>query len=340
MFMHIIQRLKKYFIPIRSNGYRPILLRTESILRIVALIVSIEIIFLAHTFVVLRNTDFLAAILPDTLTELANQNRQAYDISVLEYDAVLARAAQLKAEDMATNGYFSHISPAGITPWYWFRKIGYEYNYAGENLAVNFVDSDDINKAWMKSTSHRANILNAYFTRVGIGISKGIYKGKESVFVVEFFAQPYKKQSPNIERSFNQNAGSRAAYLQVSDRSNSEISAKRYIAEPTGTPIPAEVLSAVDFRGAPIDILPPRLPENGPFKPRSMGQFLSVPHLVTDYLFFIVLLVVSVALLSSIFVKKRIRRPVLIANGLLMFFFVIATVLLNTYISTTYGLIE
>ena len=61
----------------------------------------------------------------------------------------------MKAQDMATLGYFAHVSPDGKTPWYWIEKVGYDYQYAGENLAINFSDSKDVTNAWMASPLHK-----------------------------------------------------------------------------------------------------------------------------------------------------------------------------------------
>jgi len=35
-------------------------------------------------------------------------------------------------------GYFEHISPQGLSPWFWFRNRATNYRYAGENLAIGF----------------------------------------------------------------------------------------------------------------------------------------------------------------------------------------------------------
>ncbi|MBI3638379.1 CAP domain-containing protein, partial [Candidatus Wolfebacteria bacterium] len=67
--------------------------------------------------------------------------------------------------------------------------------YAGENLAVNFFDSEDAVNAWMKSITHRENILNTNFKEIGIGVAKGNYNGKESIFVVQLFGSPILQQS-------------------------------------------------------------------------------------------------------------------------------------------------
>ncbi len=96
----------------------------------------------------------------------------------------------MKADDMATKGYFAHTSPEGLTPWYWFAQVGYNYTYAGENLAINFNESKDVDTAWLASPTHRANILNSHYTEIGIATAQGMYKGVQATFVVQMFGTP------------------------------------------------------------------------------------------------------------------------------------------------------
>ena len=122
---------------------------------------------------------------------LANQDRAAQGAGQLTEDPLLERAAQAKANDMAAKGYFSHLDPAGNAPWAWFKKVGYYYWGAGENLAIDFSDAQSLNTAWMQSPAHRANIMQGSYSRVGLGIARGLYRGKPATFIVEFFADPY-----------------------------------------------------------------------------------------------------------------------------------------------------
>jgi hypothetical protein len=91
---------------------------------------------------------------------------------------------------MAKHGYFAHTSPAGVAPWDWFRRVGYAYIRAGENLAVNFVDSEDVIEAWLRSPKHRENIMNGLYEEIGIGTARGTYEGQETVFIVQLFGAP------------------------------------------------------------------------------------------------------------------------------------------------------
>jgi uncharacterized protein YkwD len=134
--------------------------------------------------------DSLSAIYGSVLISLTNQNRVAANLSELKVNPVLEKAAQMKADDMAAKGYFAHNTPEGFTPWYWFDKAGYNYVYAGENLAVNFENSEDVETAWMNSRGHFLNIMNPKFTEIGIATSTGIYKGRTAIFVVQMFGAP------------------------------------------------------------------------------------------------------------------------------------------------------
>lgn len=132
----------------------------------------------------------LAAVVSATLVDLANGDRSSYDVPTLTVNPLLVAVAQAKADDMAAKGYFAHTSPDGKDPWYWYAKEGYSFLYAGENLAVDFNDSGTVNSAWMNSPEHRANLLNARFTQIGIATAEGSFEGHPTTFVVEEFGTP------------------------------------------------------------------------------------------------------------------------------------------------------
>ena len=160
----------------------------------VAIIGLVVLIILIGSVPVLRNSvlDSISAIYGAVLVNLTNQNRIAANISELKISPILEKAAQMKADDMASKNYFAHNTLEGFTPWYWFDKAGYKYIYAGENLAVNFQNSEDVETAWMNSRGHFLNIMNPKFTEIGIATSTGIYKGRQAVFVVQMFGAPVK----------------------------------------------------------------------------------------------------------------------------------------------------
>ncbi|MEK7602302.1 MAG: CAP domain-containing protein [Patescibacteria group bacterium] len=131
-----------------------------------------------------------AAVITSVLADLVNTDRSINKIGTLTVNPTLTAIAQAKANDMAEKGYFAHVSPEGNNPWYWFKQGGYLFTYAGENLAVDFSDSADVEQAWMKSPTHRANILNDNFTEVGIATAVGTYEGHQTIFVVQEFGTP------------------------------------------------------------------------------------------------------------------------------------------------------
>jgi hypothetical protein len=137
------------------------------------------------------SSPYVAAVLSAVLVDLANQDRTELALADLKVNPLLIEAAQAKANDMAAKGYFSHTSPEGYDSWHWFKEAGYDYQYAGENLAVNFSDSGDVEKAWMNSPSHHDNIVNPHYTEIGIAVATGTYQGRATVFAVQMFGRPH-----------------------------------------------------------------------------------------------------------------------------------------------------
>ena len=190
-FMH--KKIKDHFIPHAGNDYAPHILQRTAMIGMLGLVL---LSFLVANFQALLwqgSSWLVGTILPSIVTDLTNHERTDLSLVPLKRNAVLDKAAQLKADDMATHSYFSHTSPAGVTPWYWFEEAGYLFTYAGENLAVHFSDSDEVVSAWMASPTHRANIVNNDYTEIGIGTARGVYEGYETVFVVQLFGTPAMK---------------------------------------------------------------------------------------------------------------------------------------------------
>ena len=95
---------------------------------------------------------------------------------------------------MFAENYWAHISPEGTTPWSFIRAAGYNYIYAGENLAKGFTNSQDVINAWMASPSHRKNVLSGNYNNVGFSIQTGNLTGEETVLVVEMFGSTNNQQ--------------------------------------------------------------------------------------------------------------------------------------------------
>ena len=122
----------------------------------------------------------------DRVLALVNRFRVLSGVPPLKKDQRLTRAAQARAGDMAARGYFAHTNPDGKTPWDFMAEAGYSYRNAGENLAAGQRTAEEAQRAWQRSSGHRANQLNRKFTETGIGIAR-VPMG---VVIVQIFASP------------------------------------------------------------------------------------------------------------------------------------------------------
>ena len=100
---------------------------------------------------------------------MVNAYRAQYGLSALTADWELARVARYKSQDMHDRGYFAHNSPTYGTPFDMIRSFGLSYRTAGENIAKGYATPQAVVNGWMNSSGHRANILNASFTKIGVG---------------------------------------------------------------------------------------------------------------------------------------------------------------------------
>ena len=107
--------------------------------------------------------------------ELINRERTTRNVPVLSYDPELASIARKHSEDMAEKGYFSHIDMNGNTVDGRALEIGIDSWIAiGENIAYN----QGLKKPceftvdrWLKSKSHRNNLLDGSWIRTGVGVA-------------------------------------------------------------------------------------------------------------------------------------------------------------------------
>ncbi len=107
---------------------------------------------------------------------LVNVERTKRGLSALEADWQLSRVARYKSQDMHDNKYFSHTSPTYGSPFQMMKSFGISYRSAGENIARGQRTPAAVVNAWMNSSGHRANILNASFTHIGVGyVADGHY---------------------------------------------------------------------------------------------------------------------------------------------------------------------
>jgi hypothetical protein len=188
--MRFAKKLHQSVVPSKANKHRPHLLRHQVIVTVLAVIILVEVGSLGLSFLAFQGNTMLGAILPAVVINLTNDARAQNNLSSLTENPLLTEAAQNVANNMAAEGYFSHVSPSGETPWQWLDDVGYKYQYAGQNLAVNFTDSDQLVSAWLASPEHRANIMGVNYTEIGVGMATGTYQGQQAIFVVQYFASP------------------------------------------------------------------------------------------------------------------------------------------------------
>ena len=94
--------------------------------------------------------------------------------------------------------------PDGTTPWNFILNAKYQYEYAGENLARNFLFSNGVVDAWMNSKTHKENILRKEYTEVGFAVENGVLNGEETTIVVELFGKPLASAIAKERQTFEQ----------------------------------------------------------------------------------------------------------------------------------------
>jgi uncharacterized YkwD family protein/spore coat assembly protein SafA len=116
----------------------------------------------------------------DTVTDfekqvitLVNEIRAENGLQPLTYHWELSRVARIKSQDMKDNRYFAHNSPVYGAPATMIRNFGISFRTAGENIAKGYSSPQAVVNGWMNSSGHRANILNANYTHIGVGYVAG-----------------------------------------------------------------------------------------------------------------------------------------------------------------------
>ena len=177
--------------PHRKNGYRPHLIRPIGLALVIGLAFGLQVNnYLpkpeAEPLVMGEAVDKTQ----DDLLTYTNNERFNNELPPLQLDDKLSEAARLKAEDIIERQYWAHNAPDGTTPWHWFREVNYRYDYAGENLAKGFNNTQAVIDAWMNSPEHRDNILNKNYEDVGFAAVSGVLEGESTQIIVAMYASP------------------------------------------------------------------------------------------------------------------------------------------------------
>jgi hypothetical protein len=187
----MINYLRHLFLPHDTNNHRPKILHHKALSLIV--IGFLALLYLVPSFQSKYPSvlGVSSSITVEELLRLTNEMREEAGVSPLELDHALSNAASRKASYMFEKNFWAHVAPDGTTPWYFIRSAGYEYQYAGENLARGFSTSEDVVEAWMESPTHRANLLSPNYKDIGFAVDAGSLTGSETILVVQAFGSRF-----------------------------------------------------------------------------------------------------------------------------------------------------
>ncbi len=196
LLINLLKNFRLVLIPSKKYSARAHLTKTSGLSVIALLLILVQITFNYIAVGKINILGYASNINSGDLIAQTNYQRSLNGLAALNYNSTLSNAALAKAQNMMANNYWDHIGPDGTTPWYFFNTFGYQYSYAGENLAKDFDTSAGVTSGWMNSPGHRANILNSNFTDIGIAVANGVLLGSETTLVVAFYGQPSNYSPP------------------------------------------------------------------------------------------------------------------------------------------------
>ncbi len=188
--MGLRKRIKELFLPLRENNYQANLLHPASLVILLLIFMGAQ---LSLKFLTLAKPGILgysSQITPEKIIALTNNERANQGLEPLTTNELLNQAAQQKAGDMFAFDYWAHQSPSGREPWSFLKDVGYNYRLAGENLARDFYQPEDVIRAWMASPTHKDNIINPKYKEIGVAVVDGTLDGLKTTLVVQFFGTP------------------------------------------------------------------------------------------------------------------------------------------------------
>ena len=104
-----------------------------------------------------------------SVLRLTNQHRMSLGLSPLSTTADLQMVANQRAKELTALTQLAHIRPDGSSWVTVLSDYSLRYNYAAENIAMGYSTPEAVVAAWMNSEGHRANILSANYTTLGVG---------------------------------------------------------------------------------------------------------------------------------------------------------------------------
>jgi uncharacterized protein YkwD len=115
-----------------------------------------------------NNTSSSVSSYANQVLQLVNAERAKAGLSPFATNSTLEAAADKRAQE--TSQSFSHTRPDGTKFSTVLQEYGISYRTAGENIAYGQRTPQEVVNGWMNSPGHRANILNAGFNKIGIGV--------------------------------------------------------------------------------------------------------------------------------------------------------------------------
>ena len=100
----------------------------------------------------------------------------------------LNEAAADHARDMARKKYFEHRGRDGSQPRDRVMRAGYRSKLTGENIALGPESAEEVVAGWLDSPGHCANIMDARFQDIGVGVASG--RGRGQIYWVQNFGSP------------------------------------------------------------------------------------------------------------------------------------------------------
>lgn len=104
----------------------------------------------------------------DEVVRLVNIERGNAGLGPLAKNNALCQAAAARASELTT--LFDHTRPNGTLCFTILEEYGISYTTCAENIAAGQPTPAEVVNGWMNSPGHRANILNADVTEIGIGL--------------------------------------------------------------------------------------------------------------------------------------------------------------------------
>lgn len=314
-FCHDSWKLTKdVFVPHEGNNHKPKALRPKSLVSYILIIILVKLVVTGFLFITYPDPAQLAAIVASRMVNLVNAARIESGEQPLAVNEILSEAATAKGQDMLDRQYFSHDTPDGKRPWQWIDRSKYDYVYAGENLAMDFTSAEIVQAAFMKSPTHRRNILNPKYKEIGIAVLNGEINGRPTILLVEFFGTQRKDVST-------------LASAQPVETVTPQPSP---VAQPLVTKEEKKVEVAGEQISPPTSIEPPV--EGVIIVTTEQKSSKALIDLVIEYsnIFFIAFLIfILISLLLNIFVKIKVQHSSVILQTIVVIALLLAMILVK-----------